>query len=156
MTHGEFCYSSIVMGKNPIPSSYPIFNSSIGQKSSATIYECSPPFSCNNTLTLFQTSLSKDYYIDGQNSQLILFEEMTTGGRKRHPKLHPLKRFTSRSIKWGVKLYFEFTRSWSLSCSNTAIFWQITWNYRFWSLYNSLRIGQDSEFAKFGPRTLKM
>ena len=22
-------------------------------------------------------------------------------------------------------------RSWSLSCANTAIFWQITWNYRF-------------------------
>ena len=28
----------------------------------------------------------------------------------------------------------EFTRSWSLSCSNMAIFGQITWNYRFWPL----------------------
>ena len=37
-------------------------------------------------------------------------------------------KFKSRSIKWGVKLYFEFTRSWSLSCPNIAIFWQITRN----------------------------
>ena len=54
------------------------------------------------------------------------------------PKLHPRggffgpwffiiqKKFTSRSIYWGVKLYFEFTRSWSFSCSNITLFWQIT------------------------------
>ena len=68
-----------------------------------------------------------------------------------------LKKFTSRSILWRVKLYFESTkekdcfqsgiflhfwafvvrynfRSWSLSCSNTVFFGQITRNYRFWHL----------------------
>ena len=41
---------------------------------------------------------------------------------------------------------FFFTRSWSLSGSNMAIFWQITWNYSTdrWPLtYNNLRIRQD-------------
>jgi hypothetical protein len=33
--------------------------------------------------------LTKDYYIDGQNTQLICFEKMSTGGGKRAPKLHP-------------------------------------------------------------------
>jgi hypothetical protein len=32
------------------------------------------------------------------------------------------KKFRLRSIWWAVKLYFEFTRSWWLSCSNIAIF----------------------------------
>jgi hypothetical protein len=32
--------------------------------------------------------LDKDCYIDGQNTQLILFEQMSTGGGKA-PKLHP-------------------------------------------------------------------
>ena len=45
-----------------------------------------------------------------------------------------LKKFTSRSIQWGVKLYFEYTRCWSLSCSNTVISWQKSWNDRFWPL----------------------
>ena len=32
---------------------------------------------------------SKDYYIDGQNTQLIFFEKNSTRGGKRPPKLHP-------------------------------------------------------------------
>ena len=31
----------------------------------------------------------------------------------------------------GSNLFFEITRSWSLRCSNMAIFWRITWNYRY-------------------------
>ena len=54
-------------------------------------------------------TLPKDYYIDGQNIQLIFFEKMTTGEGKR-PQITPrgwifwtvifynLKKFTSRSI----------------------------------------------------------
>ena len=98
----------------------------------------------------------KDYYIDGQ---LIFLKKWPLGEGKKPAKLHPrggffwtmifynLKKFTSRSIQWGIKLYFEFTRSWSLSCSNTAIF--LT-NYLKWEIlasYNNLRIGEDSEFA---------
>ena len=33
--------------------------------------------------------LFKNYYIDGQKTQLIFFEKMTTGGGKKAPKLHP-------------------------------------------------------------------
>jgi hypothetical protein len=51
----------------------------------------------------------KDYY-DGQNTQLIIFEKMFTGGGKKAPQITPqgrvfwtmifynLKKFTSRSI----------------------------------------------------------
>ena len=58
----------------------------------------------------FIRCLSKDYYIDGQNTQLIFFEKYTTGGGKKAPKLHRgggifwtmifynLKKITSRSI----------------------------------------------------------
>ena len=31
----------------------------------------------------------KDYYIDGQNTQLIFFEKISTGGGEKAPKLHP-------------------------------------------------------------------
>ena len=34
-------------------------------------------------------SLGKDYYIDGQNTQLIYFLKNSTGGGKQAPKLHP-------------------------------------------------------------------
>ena len=75
-------------------------------------------------------NLAKDYYIDGQDTQLIFFWKNVHWGREVKP---PDKIYLMR-----VKLYFEFTRSWSLSysnpCSNIAIFWQITWNYRFWPL----------------------
>ena len=53
-----------------------------------------------------------------------------------------LKKLTSRSILWEVKLSFEFTRSWSLSCSNIAIFKKLQ------ILAYNLRIGQNSEFAR--------
>ena len=36
-----------------------------------------------------KVNLGKDYYIDGQNTQLICFEKITTEGGKGHPKLHP-------------------------------------------------------------------
>ena len=64
-------------------------------------------------------------------------------GRKKGPQITPpgfifwimifynLKKFRSRSIYWGVKLYFEFSRSWSMRCANAGMFWQITGNYRF-------------------------
>ena len=81
-----------------------------------------------------------------EHSADFLFFWITTGGGEKAPQITPrgwifrtmifynLKKFTSKSIQWGVKLYFEFTRSWSLSWSIIAIFWQITWNYRFWPL----------------------
>ena len=53
----------------------------------------------------------------------------------------------------GVKLYFGFTRSWSLSCSNVAGFF---YKLQILASYNNLRIGQDSEFAQFSPRALLM
>ena len=31
---------------------------------------------------------TKDYYIDGQNTQLVFFEKITTEGGNWHPKLH--------------------------------------------------------------------
>ena len=34
-------------------------------------------------------NLTKNYYIDGQNTQPIFFEKITTGGGKKAPKLHP-------------------------------------------------------------------
>ena len=78
------------------------------------------------------------------------FFKFLLGEGKRPPKLHPgggfFKRWSFKIVKTsqrGVKLYVEFTRSWSLSCSNTAIFWQITWNHRFWpitSLYCIIRV----------------
>ena len=40
-------------------------------------------------LCTIAVGLVKDYYIDGQNTQLILFEKMTTEGGKKAPKLHP-------------------------------------------------------------------
>ena len=52
----------------------------------------------------------KDYYIDKQNTQLIFFEKMTTGGGIKAPQITPrgwifwtmifnnLKKFISRSI----------------------------------------------------------
>ena len=33
--------------------------------------------------------LTKDYYIDGQNTQLIFFEKMSTGGGKQGPQIIP-------------------------------------------------------------------
>ena len=48
-----------------------------------------------------------------------------------------------------VKLYFEFTRSWSLSCSNIAIFWQITWNYKFGPLTTISEYGKILNFLCF-------
>ena len=119
------------------------------------------------TLGYWDISLLKDYYIDGQNTRLIFFEKISTGRKKKVPQIttrgwvfwtmifYNSKKFTSRSILWGVKLYFEFTRNWSLSCSNTVILWQLTWNYRFWLLLTTIS-GQDSEFAKFWPRSLTM
>ena len=92
---------------------------------------------CNTVLDLL-----KDYFIDGQHSADFFFEKMTTGGGKKATLITPqgwifwtmifynLKKFTSRSIQWEVKVNFEFTRSW-LCFSNTAIFWQMSWNYRF-------------------------
>ena len=53
----------------------------------------------------------KNYHIDGQNTQLIFFEKMTTGGGKKARQITPqgwifwtmifynLKKFTSRSIE---------------------------------------------------------
>ena len=41
----------------------------IGQKSPNVLYECSPPFSCNNTLTLFQTSLA--FHITRRHHHLV-------------------------------------------------------------------------------------
>ena len=32
-------------------------------------------------------SVAKDYYVEGQNTQLIFFEKMTTGGGKKAPKI---------------------------------------------------------------------
>ena len=32
---------------------------------------------------------NKDYYIDGQNTQLIFFEKMSPGDGNKAPKLHP-------------------------------------------------------------------
>ena len=55
-------------------------------------------------------TLDKDYYIDGQNTQLIFFETITTGGGKKDHQITPrgwifwtmifynLKNITSRSI----------------------------------------------------------
>ena len=40
-----------------------------------------------STLLLHMGS-GKDYYIDGQNTQLIFFEKKSTGGGKRPPKSH--------------------------------------------------------------------
>ena len=34
-------------------------------------------------------NLTKDYYKDGQNTWLIFFEKISTGGGKKAPKLHP-------------------------------------------------------------------
>ena len=36
-----------------------------------------------------QLEEGKDYYIDGQNTQLIYFLKNSTGGGKQAPKLHP-------------------------------------------------------------------
>ena len=33
--------------------------------------------------------LTKDYYIDGQNTQLIFFEKMSSGGGKKDPQITP-------------------------------------------------------------------
>ena len=72
-----------------------------------------------------------------EHSADFFFEKMTNGGGKKIPQITPqgwifwtmifynLKKFTSRSIQCGVKLYFEFTRSSSLICSKIAIFWQL-------------------------------
>ena len=47
----------------------PLHRKIIGQKSPNVLYECSPPFSCNNTLTLFQTSLA--FHITRRHHHLI-------------------------------------------------------------------------------------
>ena len=46
----------------------------------------------NEQLFTFNVPLTKDYYIDGQNTQRIVFEKMSTGGGKKAPpppKVHP-------------------------------------------------------------------
>ena len=57
-----------------------------------------------------------------------------------------------------VKLYFEFTKSWLLSCSNMAIAHFLTNSLKLQILAscNNLRREQDSEFAKFWPMALKI
>ena len=59
---------------------------------------------------VYKLGLAKDYYIDGQNTQLIFFEKNTTGGGKKAPQItsrgwifwttifYNIKKFTSRSI----------------------------------------------------------
>ena len=44
--------------------------------------------------------LSKDYYIDGQNTQLIFFEKMSTGGGKMAPQITP-----QGGIFWTIIFY---------------------------------------------------
>ena len=41
----------------------------------------------NEQLFTFNVPLTKDYYIDGQNTQLIVFEKMSTGGGKKAPQI---------------------------------------------------------------------
>ena len=65
-------------------------------------------------------SYSKDYYIDGQNIQLIFFQKLPLREGKWPPKLHPgggffgpwsfitLKNSHQDLSDGGVKLYLEF------------------------------------------------
>ena len=58
----------------------------IGQKSPNVLYECSPPFSCNNTLTLFQTSLA--FHITRRHHNLV------KTAIKSHPSTYLAMKFT--------------------------------------------------------------
>ena len=93
--------------------------------------------------------------------------DLLTWGGNLGPKIHPgwifwtmifynLEKFNSRS-EWVVKLYFEFTRSWSghWVAQIQLFFGKLPEMTVLASDYN-LRIGQDSEFAKFWPRALTM
>ena len=53
-------------------------------------------------------------------------------------------------LLWEVKLYFESTWRWSLSCSNILL--TNCLKLQILASYNNLRIRHDSEFAKFWPR----
>jgi hypothetical protein len=54
----------------------------------------------------------------------------------------------------GVKLYFEFTRSWSFELLKHSYFLKNYLKLQILASYNNLRIGQYSEFAKFWSRAL--
>ena len=107
---------------------------------------------CNNGMN-FKTP-GMDFFIYGWNCCQIFFGDLPTWGGTLGPKLHPGGGFFG---PWFLyKLYFEFTRSWSLSCSKIVIFLTNYQKLQILASYYNLRIGQDSEFAKFWPRALKM
>ena len=89
--------------------------------------------SCGLISSYCYTSTAKPWtslYMDG--TAVILLADLSTWGLSLGPKLQGwifwtmtisnLKKFTSRSIYWGVKLYLESTGSYS----STALSWQIT------------------------------
>ena len=112
-------------------------------------------------------SYSKDYYIDGQNIQLIFFQKLPLREGKWPPKLHPGGGFFGPWSFITLKNSHQdlsnersnFTKEflavghWALKHSHFLT------NYlklQILASYNNLRIGQDSEFAKFWPRPLTM
>ena len=112
-------------------------------------------------------TLGKNYCIDGQNTQLIFFEKWPLGEGKCPPKLHPRGGFfgpwsfitlknshqdLSNERSNFTKEFLEVGH-WALKHSHFLT------NYlklQILASYNNLRIGQDSEFAKFWPRALTM
>ena len=100
-------------------------------------------------------------YRHTEHSADFCWKKKLTGGGKKAPQItslkwifgtmifDDLKKFTSRSISWGVKLYVEFTARWSLSCSNTGSFWQITWIYKFWPLTTISDYGEILNLLSF-------
>ena len=104
-------------------------------------------------------TLDKDYYTDGQNTQLIFKKRMTTEGVKMPPQITP-----RGWIFWTIIFYnlkkshkglsnegsnFILAHKKLLSYSNIGIFLTNYLKLEMLASYNNLKIGQDSEFAKF-------
>ena len=57
------------------------------------------------TVFLDKIDLGKDYYIDGQNTQLIFFENISTGGGKKAPQITP------RGWIFWTMIFYDLTNS---------------------------------------------
>ena len=105
-------------------------------------------------------NLGKDYHIDGQNTQLSLFEKEYLWGREN---------YTLGGINVGPWSFIILKNSHQdLSneiLSSLEVAHWVTHHKRFLTnclklqilaSYNNLRVGQDSEFVMFWPRALTM
>ena len=54
---------------------------------------------------MYKLGLAKDYYIDGQNTQLIFFEKNTTGGGP--PNYTPGVDFLDHDLLWFKKIHIK-------------------------------------------------